>query len=219
MARPRNANPKRTRQLLLAAATECFSTHGAQATSLRQVAAAAGVTMPTIHYYFGSKEALYQASMDAALGQLAQEISPLAQLFRELPQRAQKAESVDVGEVVELLIREAFHFARQHPQALRLIMRALLDNGELDPSWREGAFVPFLEEGTQFLAASLKLDPFQLRLGLQSLTALTMRYALSSPRELARLAGVPDDPPAALRVFEDHLVHVARRLLLDEVTP
>lgn len=46
---------------LIASAIHCFSRHGYEGASLRDIAAHAGVPLSTIHTYFGSKSDLYEA--------------------------------------------------------------------------------------------------------------------------------------------------------------
>jgi AcrR family transcriptional regulator len=55
------------RERLLDAALRCFVSHGIRATSLREVAKASGVTPALVHYYFGSKESLFQAVLEERL--------------------------------------------------------------------------------------------------------------------------------------------------------
>lgn len=50
-----------TRRRILSTALEMFATHGYEATSTRLLAERAGVNLPAIQYYFGSKEGLYRA--------------------------------------------------------------------------------------------------------------------------------------------------------------
>jgi TetR/AcrR family transcriptional regulator, repressor for neighboring sulfatase len=57
---------------LLEAATTLFAEHGPRATSVRQIAAAAGVNHGLVHHYFGSKSALLQAVLERSAGQLAE---------------------------------------------------------------------------------------------------------------------------------------------------
>ena len=45
---------------LFAVATEEFSRKGFEGTPIRQIAQAAGITLPTIYHYFGDKRALYE---------------------------------------------------------------------------------------------------------------------------------------------------------------
>lgn len=55
----RRPGPTSTRASILAAATECFAAHGFDATSMRQVAAVAGVDSALVRRFFGSKEQLF----------------------------------------------------------------------------------------------------------------------------------------------------------------
>ncbi|MFG3437435.1 TetR/AcrR family transcriptional regulator [Nonomuraea sp. NPDC047897] len=63
----REESARRTRQMVVAAARELFATRGYVATSLADVAAAAGVARPTVFAAFGSKPALLRQVVDEAL--------------------------------------------------------------------------------------------------------------------------------------------------------
>jgi AcrR family transcriptional regulator len=52
-----------TRRALIRAARRCFATDGYRATTVRQIAADAGVNVALIHRYFVSKEGLFEACM------------------------------------------------------------------------------------------------------------------------------------------------------------
>jgi AcrR family transcriptional regulator len=52
------------RRQLLDAALDAFATHGFHATSMNEVAEAAGVTKPVLYQHFGSKRALYSELLD-----------------------------------------------------------------------------------------------------------------------------------------------------------
>ncbi|WP_065489733.1 TetR family transcriptional regulator [Rhodococcus opacus] len=54
-----------TRDQILSAAREEFATSGYDAATVRAVAASAGVDTALVHYYFGTKEKLFLAVMDA----------------------------------------------------------------------------------------------------------------------------------------------------------
>lgn len=54
------------RQRLLARATECFARKGYASTTVREIVEAAGVTKPTLYYYFRNKEGLYLELMQEA---------------------------------------------------------------------------------------------------------------------------------------------------------
>ena len=63
------------RRHLARVAAKLFAARGYDATSVREIAEAAGVTKPTLYYHFGSKEGLAQAllnqPLEAFLGRLA----------------------------------------------------------------------------------------------------------------------------------------------------
>lgn len=63
---PHRRNAAATRARLLQAAREQFLRHGYRATSLRSVAAQAGVDVMLIRRYFGSKEELFTAATDVS---------------------------------------------------------------------------------------------------------------------------------------------------------
>src|SRR3546814_5183520 len=55
------AKGEQTRARLLAAALDCFGPDGFEKVTTRQIATRAGVNLPALTYYFGSKEGLYLA--------------------------------------------------------------------------------------------------------------------------------------------------------------
>jgi AcrR family transcriptional regulator len=65
-ARPGPRSQER-RELLVAAAYEVMRTHGIANLRTRDVAAQAGITVATLHYYFPTKEALVRAVIDYAI--------------------------------------------------------------------------------------------------------------------------------------------------------
>lgn len=62
-----------TRRRILAAARQLFATRGYQAVTVRDVAAAAGVAVQTVHAVFGTKLGLAQGIVAAALDDVLQE--------------------------------------------------------------------------------------------------------------------------------------------------
>src|SRR5207253_96136 len=62
-----------TQEKILDAAEALFMEHGFEATSLRQITAAAGVNLAAVNYHFGSKEELFQAVLTRRLDPMNQE--------------------------------------------------------------------------------------------------------------------------------------------------
>lgn len=62
--RGRRPGPSNTRDDILAAARQLFAQRGYQATTMRAIAAEAGVNAALVHHYYGSKEQLLVAAMN-----------------------------------------------------------------------------------------------------------------------------------------------------------
>jgi TetR/AcrR family transcriptional regulator, regulator of cefoperazone and chloramphenicol sensitivity len=67
-----------TRRRILDAALEVFATEGYEGTSTRLLAERAGVNLPAIQYYFGSKEGLYRAVIKSIIAHTEAHMAPLA---------------------------------------------------------------------------------------------------------------------------------------------
>jgi len=64
MGRPKDANPEQTRVTILDAAEDEFAEHGFHGTRMVAIAKRAGVTHGLLHYYFDSKDRLYEEVVD-----------------------------------------------------------------------------------------------------------------------------------------------------------
>ncbi|MEW1646258.1 MULTISPECIES: TetR family transcriptional regulator [unclassified Streptomyces] len=64
--RPPRTESADTRDRILAAAREEFSERGYEKTSVRGIAKAAGVDSALVHHYFGTKEQVFEASVEVA---------------------------------------------------------------------------------------------------------------------------------------------------------
>lgn len=223
MARPVNANADETRRRVLSSACQLFAQNGVRDTSIRQVAREAGVSLGAVHHYFGSKAELRRRCVATLYGALSTSLHPVAEVFDEALDELRAAG--DTGAALETLldrvIRDGFRFAREHDAALRLLMRGVAESGELDPEWRARAHLVFLDQTSRALAPMLGRPVAELRLLVQSVIALGMRYAVASPLELALMTGVAgadatavSDTQAseALARIADHLVAVGQAL-------
>jgi AcrR family transcriptional regulator len=59
--------PSPSADRILLSALELFSSKGYDATSVREICEAAGITKPTLYHFYGSKEGVYRALVDGAL--------------------------------------------------------------------------------------------------------------------------------------------------------
>ncbi|MDQ0933104.1 TetR/AcrR family transcriptional regulator [Streptomyces turgidiscabies] len=69
-SRTDSADAPAARDRILAAAREEFAERGYEKTSVRGIAKAAGVDPALVHHYFGTKEQVFEASIEVAVGPL-----------------------------------------------------------------------------------------------------------------------------------------------------
>jgi AcrR family transcriptional regulator len=74
----REAQARETRRRILAAGTEVFLARGYAGATMRAVAAAAGVSVPTVEAAFGTKARLLKAAIDVAIAGDDEEVPVLA---------------------------------------------------------------------------------------------------------------------------------------------
>jgi len=109
MARPRGDIEQR----LLAKARKCFLAHGFGGTSLRQVAREAGTSVGMIHYYYRTKEELFQAVVETTyertLSDLERALAPDAPFGERLARLYAKLSNLsdEERETVRMVVREA----------------------------------------------------------------------------------------------------------------
>lgn len=173
--RPAAGDEGDLRARLLDAAAMQFARVGIDATSLRAIATAAGVTPAMLHYYFGDKARLTQALIDERL-------LPALAPVRDLLERAGN----DPAVLVESFVRGIGELVARHPWLPPLWVREVVCEGG---ALREMLFhqaLPNLPHllGARFAAAQAQgrlnpdLDP---RLLVVSLVGLTMFPAASAP--------------------------------------
>jgi AcrR family transcriptional regulator len=116
-----------TKSRILDAAEALFTRHGFEATSLRQLTAAAGVNLAAVNYHFGSKEELFQAVLTRRLDPMNQErIDLLARYEREADGRPLTCEKILSAMLIPAL-RLSRDRARGGQDFLRVLGRAYAD--------------------------------------------------------------------------------------------
>lgn len=201
MARPAQANAAATKRKVLVTASTLFAQQGAGNTSMRAIAGGAGVSLGTVHHYFGSKAKLYDACIDAMYGELGT-------LWEELSVQPYVAQ--DLPAVFEGAVRRSYRFAREHHCAIRLVMREVIDSGEVSKQRRAQFVEPFFNRVTTLVAEVLGMNSVESRLLCQSMVNLVVRYALGSNNEQCLITGLK--APDSLAAVENHLVAIARTL-------
>lgn len=198
MARPPDADPDKTKRAILDAALHAFSMRGLSGTRIREVAQAAGVTDASVHHYFGNKEALHAACVDACFQAMFAIGADMIGHIAGLPE----------GDRVAAAVRFAARAARAQPDRSRFLLRAFLF--EESESVRKGAY-DAQREIVQAASGLVAEDPrFGRRLPVVALGVLITRLALASDQECTLISEEVGDAEAA---FEAYLVAVAELTL------
>jgi TetR/AcrR family transcriptional regulator len=119
-AAERKRDAERTREAILVAAEDRFARLGFEGTTLQQIGEAAGFARSTAAYFFGSKEALYEAALTRTVAR-AQET--IARAYDERDKAGSPEDAVDayVAAFVDFLHRD--------PTFVYLIRRESLGGG------------------------------------------------------------------------------------------
>jgi AcrR family transcriptional regulator len=102
-------DPERTRATILAAATEEFSARGLDGARVDDIAARSGVNKRMIYYYFGDKNGLYLAVLEASYADIRN-----AELKLHLT-------DLEPVEAMRELIRFTWRYFIEHPEFLSLL--------------------------------------------------------------------------------------------------
>jgi AcrR family transcriptional regulator len=150
----RRLNPERTRLEILAAAREEFAEHGLSGARVDAIAAKTQTAKRMIYYYFGSKERLYLAVLEAAYADIRRfeqdlEIDrlPPAEAIRRLIDFTFDYDEAH-PDFIRLVATENIHHARHIAQSAAIrdinadvitMLRRILDRGKQEGVFRPGA--------------------------------------------------------------------------------
>jgi TetR/AcrR family transcriptional regulator len=116
----RRYDPEATRADILTAAEQIFAEKGFARASTQEVAAAAGVSQSQIHYHFGSKEALWEATHERVFRAYYQvQVEILTGALQPGEDRLSRS------------VEAYFRFFQTHPRFARMLMHNLLEGGTL----------------------------------------------------------------------------------------
>lgn len=179
-----SASGERTRAKLLDVATRLFSQHGFEAVSTRDIAGAAGATLPSIPHHFGSKEGLYRAVLAAIAEEMGKQFAPAAEVaaaFLAQPKASRAATLQVLEDLLEAQARVVLVNDRTDWTAL------VIQRHQQPPTLVGGLPRPFetnvLEPVTQLIARLREERPDSETAKLQALTLvgrpLMLRVALT----------------------------------------
>jgi AcrR family transcriptional regulator len=195
-AAERTRDAERTKEAILVAAEDRFARLGFHGTSLQQIGEAAGVARSTPAYFFGSKEALYDAVLGRAVARA-----------QEAMARAYAAENSSVADAVESYVGAFLDFLGHDQNFVRLIQREALEDGSRVAEF----FGRSVEEGLAALAPAAKkagISPERLVLDLAALCW----YPFAHEHTLMSALGINARDPAFLDDQKRHLGDLVRAM-------
>lgn len=108
MARPKDADPERMQIEILDAAEEEFADHGFHGARMVAIAQRAGVTHGLLHYYFDSKDRLYE--------------QVVARLFNRHLELFQRLGATANGLTARQAVLQSFDLFWEHPNQVRIML-------------------------------------------------------------------------------------------------
>lgn len=182
--------PASTAAALIEAARELFARHGYDGASVRAITGRAGANLGAITYHFGSKEALYEAVIESAMGPSRERLAGAAEREGRPLERLEAAvgaffEFLYESPDLPLLMLQQLTSARPISDAVLGTMRgniglmaSLIEEGQKDGSIRAG--------DAQLMALSIGSQPIWLAVARRALQA-AVAVDQDDPRTRARL--------------------------------
>ena len=195
----RTRDAERTREAILVAAEDYFARIGFEGTSLHQIAEAAGVARSTPAYFFGSKEALYEAVLARAIARGRRAIA------RAYAEGDDDDRSPD--DAVESFVGALIDFLGQDQNFLRLIQREALGDGGRVAEF----FARSVDEAVAALGPAAEkagISPQRLVLDLAALCW----YPFAHEHTLLPALGMRARDPAFLKEQKRHVAELVRAM-------
>lgn len=103
---------KETKEKLLQTATELFAKYGINGVSTRVLAKESGVNLSSIHYYFGSKQKLYDAVLESIIEKISAFIASKHAPLLEKPLPPNEEFKALIGNLIDFLCSSAISNAQ-----------------------------------------------------------------------------------------------------------
>jgi AcrR family transcriptional regulator len=175
----RDEGARRTRQAIVIAASKLFAQRGYTATSLADIATAAGVARPTVFAAFGSKPALLRQVLDQAL---AGDDAPVAVADR--PWFRPVWDATTPSAVLDGYAEVCVVIARRAAQLFEIVRRAADDAPEVAELWNT-------LQGNRLAGAKMVIEHVQtlgdLAPGLDAATAIDALWLFNDPAHYVAL--------------------------------
>jgi AcrR family transcriptional regulator len=194
-------DPQRTRESILASATAEFARHGLGGARVDRIALRAGANKRMLYYYFGSKEDLFLAALEAAYARIRK------------AERALALEHLEPRAALARLVEFTWQYYLEHPEFLTLLNSENLHKGRYLRRSRRvremhsplvGTLRGVLRRGEREGIFRRGIDPVQLYISI----AGEGYFYLSNRYTLARIFDRDLMSPRALRARARHMIEM-----------
>lgn len=194
-----------TENAIFKAALEVFSRKGKDGARMQEIADRAGINKAMLHYYFRSKDQLYESVFAHVLTHFFSVLQKV--MARPVPFMDALTETVEVymdmhaanPEVARLMILENLNGA---PVARSILSRRMADGKQPGPHILLERIRNAVEAGDIRV-----VEPIQLMI---SVLGMTVMFFISQPTIAALEPGIEKDPAAFLAKRKQHIIEVLR---------
>ena len=183
MARPINADAMETQKRILDAASFNFAQYGYGGASMRTIARQASVSQGSIHHYFSTKSALYQACIDDIYRQIGMMESQFLGVFSQAKPEKR---------LIFQLILQSYQFARSRRDTVKMIYRSVIHQGENQYPQRSVVLQRILEQLIKWLEPYSCKERLEVKFALYGFIFLLNRIVLVEREELISILEITD---------------------------
>jgi AcrR family transcriptional regulator len=200
--------PSSTKARILAAAEEVFATKGFAGASTREIAAAAGVNISSLHYHWESKETLYVAVFQNIYDRILELVR--TSIPDDGPARA------GGRSVIDQAMGRLFDFFADHPNVPKLMVRRLLESGENQLEIEHNIAVPawrLFSAWTHDFSGQKLRDP-DAQIFMLTVHSVLLLFLLDSQQYISLLGDSARSPELRPRIRK-YIIKLVHRLLGD----
>ena len=198
--------PSSTKARILAAAERVFAAKGFEGASTREISAAAGVNISSLHYHWESKETLYYAVFQNIYDRIVDVV------------RSSIPTGPGDGPVSRTVIDQAmarlFDFFADHPNIPKLLVRRLLESADTNSEIERDILVPawrlFADWTNSF--SGRQLDEADSQLFMLTVHSVLLLFLLDS-QQYVSLLGASARSPALRPRIRQYVIGLVHKLM------
>lgn len=184
-----------TREALIRAGLDLFGRHGFEASSIREIAQAAGVNSAGIAYHFGGKDGLRQACAEAIVATMKQRVFGAAAVMPPLDGLAPEA----AVELLLAIVGRVTAFAAQAPESeiiARFVTREMMEPTSAFETLYEGLVGPVHGQLCRLwaIATGMVAEAQETKLAVFATIGQVIYFRLARPAVMRRMGWSVIDP-------------------------